>query len=331
MTTEKYRVRAKRAAIAALLVVVAAVSIAGCGSPAETTRVVRVGHLANDMHQLAYYVARENGYFKEEGLDVREAGAFNAGPEEMSAFSARQLDIGYVGTAPALTFAGQDMAEVKAVAGVNRVGSAIVIRNGLEGGDISALKGRNVAVPGYSTMQDFLLRIALGKARVDARDLTIMTLKPPEMAQALSSAQIDAFIAWEPYPTMTVTQGGGRVLEQSSKIWPHHPCCLVVVDSSFLLKNPDTVQRFVRAHEKATEFIKDNPEEAADLAARFTGQDREIARKAMTTIEYDTSMDKAAIQRYAAYLKEMGVIKVSDPASFAADFVEPGMLQGGGR
>ena len=325
------RSRARVAATAVLLVLIAGVSIVGCGSSPKTTKVVRVGHLQNDMHQLAYYVARENGYFKDEGLDVRETGTFNAGPEEMSAFSAGQLDIGFVGTAPVMTFAGQDMADVKAVAGVNRVGSAIVIRNGLEGDDVTSLKGHTVAVPGYSTMQDFLLRIALGKARVDAHDLTIMTLKPPEMAQALASARIDAFIAWEPYPTMTVAQGGGRVLEESSKIWPHHPCCLVVVDSTFLAKDRDTVQRFVRAHEKATQFIKDNPDEAADMAARFTGQDRDVAKKAMATIEYDTSLDQKAIQRYAAYLNEMGVIKVSDPASFTADFVEPGMLQGGGR
>ncbi len=315
-----------------VFLLVACALVAGCGSGAPAkAKVVRIGYLRNDMHQLAYFVASENGYFKDEGLDVREAGAFNAGPEEMSAFSAGQLDIGYVGAAPALTFTGQDMAEVTAVAGVNRVGSAIVLRNGLEGEDVAALKGRNVAVPGYSTMQDFLLRIALGKARISDKDLTIMTLKPPEMSQALQSAQIDAFIAWEPYPTMAVAAKAGRVLEESSKIWPHHPCCLMVADSTFLKNNRETVQKIVRAHEKATKFIKENPLESADMAARFTGQDPAVAKAAMANVEYDTSLDAKSIERYASFLKEMGVIKVTSPASFAAGFVDGSLLQGGGR
>ena len=314
-----------------LLMTLSALPLSGCGSSSRATNVVRVGYLRNDMHQLAYIVARENGYFAEEGLDVREVGAFNAGPEEMSAFSAGQLDIGYVGASPALTFSGQDMADVKVVAGANRVGSAIIIRSGLEGADVAALKGRNVAIPGYSTMQDFLLRIALGKARIDAGDLSIMALKPPEMIQAFSAGQIDAFVAWEPYPTMAVSRNAGRVLEESSKIWPHHPCCLVVADSTFLKNNRDAVQRFVRAHEKATSFIKNNPLEAADIAARFTGQEREVAKAAMANIEYGTSLDVKALQKYASFLKEMGVIKVDDPASFAAGIVEPGLLEGGGR
>ena len=68
-----------------LLCVIGAGLLTGCGSQGSAATVVRVGFLRNDMHQLAYYVAREKGFFSEQGLDVREGGTFNAGPEEMSA------------------------------------------------------------------------------------------------------------------------------------------------------------------------------------------------------------------------------------------------------
>ncbi len=307
-----------------------ALPLGGCGAKPQGTRVVRIGTLRNDLHQVAYYVAREKGFFTEEGLDVREGGAFNAGPEEMSAFSAGELDMGYAGTAPIVTFAGQDMADVKIVAQANLVGSAIVVRNGLEAEDVAALKGRTIAVPGYSTVQDFLLRTALKKAGMSDKDVNIIVVKPPEMIPALAGGQVDAAVAWEPYPSMMVNQKAGRVLIRSGKIWPHHPCCMLVADADFLRRNPDTVKRVVAAHVKATKYIRDNPLEAADMAHLFTGQPAEVARAAMKDIEFSYVPEVKGIQRYVEFLKSNGVIKVKDAASFTRGLVDTGFLPGGG-
>ena len=220
-----------------VVAMVIALALGGCGEEKKGTKVVRMGILRNDLHQVAYYVAKEKGFFTDEGLDVREGGAFNAGPEEMSAFSAGDLDMGYAGTAPIATFAGQAMIDIKIVAQANMVGSAVLVRNGLEAEDVADLRGRTIAVPGYSTVQDFLLRTALKKAGVSEQDVSIIVVKPPEMIPALSRGQVDAAVAWEPYPSMVVAQKAGRILTTSGKIWPHHPCCMLVVDSGFQKKN----------------------------------------------------------------------------------------------
>jgi len=311
------------------IAVAAAIIFPGCGGTKQT-RVVRVGYLRNDLHQLAYYVAREKGFFEEQGLDVREGGVFNAGPEEMSAFSAGDLDMGYVGTAPAVTFSAQDMADIKIVAQSNQEGSAIVVRNGLEAEDISALKGRTVAVPGYSTVQDLLLRMALEKAGLKPEDVNIITLKPPEMITALSSSQVDGFVAWEPYPSQAAEQKAGRVLVDSGRTWPHHPCCMLVVDSGFLKKNPDAVRRMVAAHVKATGYIRANRLEAADMAHLFTGQDRPVVNRAMKNIDFTYMPDIKGIRRYVEFLAGNGVIKSEDPGSFTRELVDVEFLPGEG-
>jgi len=322
--------RRNTAVVLFLLLALAALALGGCGSSAKTTRVVRVGFLRNDLHQLAYYVAREKGFFKEQGIDVREVGQFNAGPEEMSAFSAGDLDIGYVGAAPAITFAGQDMADVKIVAQANTGGSSIVVRPGVEGNDVAALKGRTVAIPGISTMQDFLLRTALKKANVDPADVNIIVVKPPEMLQALASAQIDAAVAWEPYPSMAVAQNAGWVLMTSQKIWPDHPCCMVVADSRFIKANPDTVRRFVAAHVKATKYIRDNKLEAVDLAHLYTGQDPTVARNAMKNIGFSYLPEAKLLERYVSFMKDAGVIKVTSAPAFTRRLIDTQFIQGGG-
>jgi NitT/TauT family transport system substrate-binding protein len=306
----------------------ASLALAGCGAGAKTTRVVRVGYLRNDLHELAYYVASQKGYYKEEGLDIREGGVFNAGPEEMSAFSAGQLDIGFVGTAPVMTFAGQGMADVKIVAQANMIGSAILVRPGLDAPDVTALKGRTIAIPGNSTVQDFLLRMALDKAGVDQSEVKIIVVKPPEMLPALASAQVDAAVVWEPYPTMAVAQGSGSVLETSDKIWPHHPCCMVIADAKFLDENPDVVKRFVNAHVKATQYIQKNPLEAGDMAHLFTGQDVAVSRAAMKNIEFGFRPDIKKLEQYATFMSQSGVIKDKNAGAFVRGLVDTSFLPG---
>jgi sulfonate transport system substrate-binding protein len=289
-----------------------------------------MGILRTDLHQVAYYIAKEKGFFEDEGLDVREGGAFSAGPEEMSAFSAGDLDMGYAGTAPIVTFAGQDMADIRIVAQANMEGSAIVVRNGLEAPDVESLKGRTIAVPGYSTVQDFLLRTALEKAGVSQKDVNIIVVKPPEMIPALSAGQVDAAVVWEPYPSMAVSQDAGRVLVTSAKIWPNHPCCMLVADAEFLRENPDTVRRVVAAHVRATEYINDNELEAADMAHLFTGQPNDVARAAMKNIEFSYKPETKGIERYVEFLKANGVIKVGSAGAFTRALVDTAFLPGGG-
>lgn len=296
-------------------------SFSGCGGR-EATNIARVGFLRNDLHQLAYYVAREKGFYSDEGLDVREGGAFSAGPEEMSAFCAGELDVGYVGLSPALIFSAQDMADIRIVAQVNQDGSALVVRGGLEGQDMAALNGRTVAIPGYSTVQDFLLRMALSEAGMEQSDVSIVALQSEEMIPAMKSGGIDAFLTWEPYPSQAVMEQVGRVLLSSRDIWPGHPCCVLVVDEGYLASEPEAVQMAVDAHVKATDYINQNRLEAVDMAHLFTGEDREVAGAAMENVVFDYRPDESQIILYAEFLKENQVLNVDNPGSFVRGLLD---------
>ncbi|MFH1625414.1 MAG: ABC transporter substrate-binding protein, partial [Pseudomonadota bacterium] len=87
----------------ALIALFLPVLIFSCTKSEKLEMKVRMGYLQSDLHQLAAFVALEKGLFQKEGIDVEIGGIFKAGPEEMSAFAAGSLDIGYVGVAPATT------------------------------------------------------------------------------------------------------------------------------------------------------------------------------------------------------------------------------------
>lgn len=106
-----------------VLALVLALALAIVPVSALSSQKVRIGYLRNDLHHLAAWVAIDKGFFRGEGVDVEVAGVFNAGPEEMSAFASKSLDMGYLGVAPSATGLANKSARVKAVALANAEGS----------------------------------------------------------------------------------------------------------------------------------------------------------------------------------------------------------------
>ncbi len=128
--------------------------------PKMVNKTVRIGYLTADLHQLAFYVAVKEGYYEEVGLKV-EAKEFANGVMEMEGFKNGEIDAGYLGGAPATLKRVNDDVKIRIIAGANSEGSAIVARSA---NSIKELAGKKVAIPGFGTVQDFLLRIAAGKA-----------------------------------------------------------------------------------------------------------------------------------------------------------------------
>lgn len=288
---------------------------------------VRLGYLQSDLHQLAVFVALEKGLFQQEGIDITIGGIFKAGPEEMTAFASGELDIGYVGEAPATVAVANKVADVKIIAQVNLEGSAIMVRKGSGIKSLKDLVGKTVAVPGYAQVQDFLLRKALTQVDIHIKSVNVIIIKPPEMIPALSTKQINGFVAWEPYPSKAITKGIGEVLMYSGEIWPKHPCCVIVVDSQFLQNYPDIIRRVLRVHVKATNFIKENFEEASKIGTRYTGMDLETVKLAMRHILYKYIPDKEGLLEYVTFLNKLSIIKIEESGEFVKKIIDENPLK----
>ncbi len=298
-----------------------------CPAQVKATPEIRLGYLQSDLHQLAAFVALKKGFFEAEDLNVKVAGVFKAGPEEMSAFVAGGLDVGYVGEAPATTAVANGSAGVTVLAQANLEGSAIVIGRNSKLKSVKELKGKTVAVPGHSTVQDFLLRKAISQSGMKLSDVRIIVVKPPEMITTLERGDIDAFIAWEPYPARAISLKIGKVLIYSGAIWPKHPCCVLVVKNEFKEMNSGLVKKLVRAHVRATQYIKDNPEEAVKLGMQFTGMEEQAVREAFKSIEFEVNPSIQGETEYVDFLRELKYIKVDDPKAFTDKFIDDSILK----
>jgi NitT/TauT family transport system substrate-binding protein len=284
---------------------------------------VRIAYLQSDIHQLPCWVALEKGFFEKEGVKVEVAGIFKAGPELMSAFAAGALDVGYVGVAPATTAVANKTARVVVLAQVNTEGSAIVVKKDGQIRGIPELVDKVAVVPGHATVQDSLFRRALLKFKIQPDRVKIMVLKPPEMIGALRTDQIDAFVAWEPYPAKAVTMGLGRVLAASRDIWKDHPCCVLATDAKFLETQLEKAKGVVRGHVKAIDFIRQHREEAVKVGVKYTGMDEASVWLAMDNVNYTPFLSVEGEKEYVDFLTKLKYIKVEDVQIFVDRFMRP--------
>ena len=295
--------------------------LSSCNLNNQENNTIRLAYLQSDLHHLPAFVALEKGFFKQEGLSVEVFGIFKAGPELMSGFAAGSLDVGYVGLSPATVAVANKTAQVKVIAQVNKNGSAIVVGKNAPFKSLNDLKQKIIAIPGHSTIQDFLLRKALSNAGLSDTTITIITIKPPEMTGVLASNQIDAFIAWEPYPSMAITKNTGKILINSSDIWQNHPCCVLVVSTHFMQGNPSKVNSLLQAHLKSINYIKDNVMEAITIGMKYTGMDKKTVELALQNIQYDYRINTNQAIEYIEFLNKLGYTSIINPQTFIQSLI----------
>ena len=271
---------------------------------------VRIGYLSQDLHQLALRVAVEKGWFDEAGIKV-ELAQFANGAYEMDGFLAGQIVMVYLGVAPALTKSINQNIEITILAAVNLEGSALMVsKTEYDAGNVrnvSDLVGKIILQPGPSTVQNFLIRLALDQFGLSVDNVSLETSRPQDMAISLS-AEKPAFIAWEPFPSLAEYEGLAVPLLLSGQIWPRHPCCVVASANTFLEEHPDIVQKVVDIHKRAEEWIVNHPDEALQIAIDWLGVASEPVETAFNRIIYDYDVNRTGVEMYLEFLIDQGLV-----------------------
>ncbi|MDR1891681.1 MAG: ABC transporter substrate-binding protein, partial [Oscillospiraceae bacterium] len=244
------------------------------GTPEKTT--FTVGHLNSTAHLLAFVAAEEN-FFKEEGLTVAVTQFASAG-ELVAGLEGGQLDAAFIGSVPTITnqAAGHD---ISVFGGAMTNGHGYVIKSGLvpagfKEGDITILKGRNVATV-KNSVQDYELLVLLKNANLaigtGADKVNIVYFESQKDAyNALSGNEIDAVSVYSPYASIAKA-AGHTVVYYCNEIddFEDQPCCRQVALTGALKQSPNTYAAFERALIKAYKFTQDNHAKTIDDVAKY--------------------------------------------------------------
>ena len=225
-----------------------------------------LGHLNSTAHLLGF-VAKEEGYFEEEGLDVTLT-LFSSAAELSSGLENDKLDVAFIGSVPTLTFQSQGH-DLTIFGGEMTNGHGYVIKpefvDGKTDWDVSILKGRNVASV-KNSVQDAELQILLKDKGIEIGEgsdkVNIVYFDSQKDAyNALQNDSIDAASAYSPYTSLAESQGYKIVYRCSEeKLLENQPCCRQVAATEALAKYPNSYNAFERALIKAYKFTQENKE-----------------------------------------------------------------------
>ena len=276
--------------------------------------IVTIGYLPSD-HDAALFVAQAQGEYAAHGIET-ELVQFNNGGDLMTGMASGEVDIGYGGITPVLS-AVEKGVPIKVVAGAQIEGSGIAVSPESDIDSPEDLAGKSIATPGEASIQYMLLQYYLEDNNMSTDDMNISAMKVAPMNDALNANKIDGMLTYEPYVTMAV-ENGNEMFINSSEILPEHPCCVVAASERFIDENPDKLDTIISIHENATEFILENPDDAAELLPEDIVADVEIEKKAISGIKFVYGLNETYKQSIMDFMQievDLGILEEPIPAT----------------
>ena len=319
----------KKAGAVCLALLTAAAALAGCGAgEAGTAKDSKTKVVLNEVaHSIFYapmYVAIEEGYFEEAGLELTLVTGFGA-DKTMTAVLTGEADIGFMGSESTIyTYAGGTQDYVVNFAQLTqRAGNFLVSREPIEDFSCDMLKGQDVLGGWAGGMPEMVFEYILEKNGIDPRaDVNIdQSIDFGSTAAAFSGGQGDFTVEFEPHATSLEQKGEGYVVASLGEDSGYVPYTSFSAKKSYLENNKDTVQAFTDALQKGMDYVQSHtPEEIAKvIAPQFAETDMET----LTTIvnryyQQDTWKENLIFEEDAFsllqnILKDAGVLEQQVP------------------
>ena len=243
--------------------------------------------------------------------DTVQVFPFTNPADQKTALLAGSLDMTGTTLAHAIQSAVMGQPVVVVAALCNRC-SALVVRKDGPVRAVADLKGGKIGyVPG--TMHEILLREALQRDGLSpGADVTLVRVDFFDMGTALAKGDIDAFLSGEPFPSLAVDQGYGRILS-----YPYYGDSVGTINAGMLVtremidKQPAKVQKLVEAHARATEHLNTDRQAWLQRAESF-GTPRRVLDRAADNMELAWSMDDDFVGRAKALGERMQALGVID-------------------
>ncbi len=273
---------------AALVAAVLALAFAG-SAEAKTLRLAHSTWVGYG----PFYIAKEKGYFKEEGVDI-DLVTMEDTPAKMGALQAGQVDLvaSTVDEFPIYMPPGKMLKYILAVDN-SKGGDGIVATKDIK--SLADLKGKKVAFETGSVSQ-FFFNAVLKQAGMSESDVEVVNMTATDAGVAFAAKQVDAAVTWEPALSQGANAAHGHLL-LSSADQPGLITDVVAVTPETAAEHKEELKAFVRAWYRALDFIKKNPDEAKKIMASGVGgwlADPKVFEDTLKGIEYiDKPMNAA--------------------------------------
>ena len=257
------------------------------------------------------YIAIENGYFEDEGLDIEQVTVDAAHVSE--AIGADQVDVG-------MGLIGKMLQPLE---------NGLPIPGGSNIKSIADLKGKKIGVPGLADAATVVSKRSLSAAGIGVTDqnmeVEFSVYSRNDLAQALQNGAVDAIALGDPAASIAEEQYGLTALIDTATDpeYKDEYCCAAFVTSKLAEENPKAAAAFTRAVQKASQWVQENPDETAKIITEkeYVSGDADFCAQILKTYNYKPSVQGGydALKQNAEELTQIGVLKEGTDATKFAD------------
>ena len=266
----------KKKVLAGLMSLVMATAVlAGCGTSKTSDKGSDEKGMTNVSIQIdgsavpyyaPLYMAKEKGYFEEEGLNVEFY--YAAAADIVKNVAAGNVEFGFPNADAVVTAKSQGI-PVKVVHTTYQAGLGSIIFGSDSGIKTPAdLKGKKVAVTSLGSANYFQLQAALKSEGLSINDVQVEIVGTGAILNALTEKQVDA-IVFSKLRTIELNNSGYAASEiECDKFFPSFGNVLVSSDK-LINEKPEVVKGFSKALTKGIEYVMDgHVEEAVDFSIK---------------------------------------------------------------
>ncbi len=280
---------------------------------------LKIGYLSTFYHTSILLMARDKNLENNLGTKI-EWKLYGTGTAIVDAFKQGEIDMAYIGLPPAIIGMDRGIA-IKCVAGGHIEGTLLCGKMQYRGfPEISDLGeilkqfiGYKIGVPGKGSIHDVILGECLNKFHLE-KDIEVVNFQwADRIIDEMAKGKVSAAVGTPALAVALNRYADGKILYPPSKLWPDNPSYGILVDRNLLTNEKELVEKFLTAHEDATSFIRNNPEDAAGIISDYVRLvDREFVLEtlkispkycAQITDEYVSST-----MEFVKVLKKLGYI-----------------------
>ena len=247
------------------------------------------------------WVAIEKGYFEREGIEA-EYQFVQSSTDRMSALTTGSAQFASLGEIAMLSFMAQGNRAFYWVGNQD-------IAPGFEGivaqpyiKSVEDLRGKKLAVQ-FASSVDITAYYILKKHGLDMfKDVKRINMRGPEMMPAFSNQNIDAAAIWEPtFTQLQESVEGAHVLgyDTDTEIYEKFGTMtgpdVLILSKRFADQEPEKARRMLKAYFDALEWVKANPDETAEVIAKYVPQPPEFIAKGLKKFVWNSASEQKRI------------------------------------
>jgi NitT/TauT family transport system substrate-binding protein len=259
------------------------------------------------------YVGIEQGFFKDENLDIKPQLA-EGGAAIIPSVISGDYQIGFSNTTSLIIAASKNLPVqiisqgVLGGTGDDDAWDAVVARKGSGIKTPKDLEGKTIAVNTLNNVGPLTINNAMEKAGADYTKIKYIEIPFPDMNAALDAKRVDAAFEVEPAYSGGKAAGGTPVLHSYEELAPNMTVATYFAAKDYIAKNGDVVDRFTRAIEKSLDYASSHPDDVRKAVGTYTEIPAEVLAK-ITLPVWKADLNEPTIQQVADLAKKYGYIE----------------------